>query len=604
MKRFLSTSVAIILFVGITIIAFPLNFVYSENEQVTTQNKQYVFDYGVDNELNFTYDIIDGKIYITDFDIKGKTTELIIPSQIEGHPVVSVKHNGEIYNKNALQSVIFEDGIETIDEVYLSQCPNLKEIHLPNTLKNGDFTFWDCPSLTSTVIPGSLEQIPDNLFYKCVNLKNVKIENGVKIIGKSSFHGCDSLKSIIIPDSVELLDDFAFDSCDSLKDVTLSQKVMYINQYAFEDTAVEKIKLPNSLKEIGYRAFARAPLKEIIIPFSVEKIGEYAFSGCTQLTTLTMSANTYTAKNVFWSSSNLENVTINGYMTKNLFNALINNTKYGEKIFNDYNEDFIIFDGNYLAKYKGQDKNPVIPNNVTELGELAFQYSEIDSVTFPKAKIAEIPSYCFKGSKVKEIIIPANVGKIKEYAFYGCGNLEKLTIENGVQSVASNAFINCSSLTEEKVNIGKGVRVAVDAFRQTPLDKNWIEGQEINDNLQETPVMKTLTVGSDMTMRVNNNAITFTDAKPFIDGNNRTQIPVRAVADVLDSIVDWDENSKTVTIRTQNGDIVTLVIGSDIMTVNGKAEQMDTVAIIKDDRTYIPARFVAEAMGLTVEWIN
>ncbi|MCI5892096.1 MAG: copper amine oxidase N-terminal domain-containing protein [Clostridiales bacterium] len=43
---------------------------------------------------------------------------------------------------------------------------------------------------------------------------------------------------------------------------------------------------------------------------------------------------------------------------------------------------------------------------------------------------------------------------------------------------------------------------------------------------------------------------------------------------------------------------------SDIMTVNDKSIQMDTSAIIKDDRTYIPVRFVAEALGLTVEWIQ
>ena len=30
----------------------------------------------------------------------------------------------------------------------------------------------------------------------------------------------------------------------------------------------------------------------------------------------------------------------------------------------------------------------------------------------------------------------------------------------------------------------------------------------------------------------------------------------------------------------------------------------DTTAIIKDDRTFIPVRFVAEALGLEVEWLE
>ncbi len=31
---------------------------------------------------------------------------------------------------------------------------------------------------------------------------------------------------------------------------------------------------------------------------------------------------------------------------------------------------------------------------------------------------------------------------------------------------------------------------------------------------------------------------------------------------------------------------------------------MDTAAIIKDDRTYIPVRFVAEALGLEIKWVE
>ena len=47
-----------------------------------------------------------------------------------------------------------------------------------------------------------------------------------------------------------------------------------------------------------------------------------------------------------------------------------------------------------------------------------------------------------------------------------------------------------------------------------------------------------------------------------------------------------------------------MTLGSDVLTVNNKSSQMDTTAIIKDDRTFIPVRFVAEALGLEVEWLN
>jgi len=47
-----------------------------------------------------------------------------------------------------------------------------------------------------------------------------------------------------------------------------------------------------------------------------------------------------------------------------------------------------------------------------------------------------------------------------------------------------------------------------------------------------------------------------------------------------------------------------VTLGSDVLTVNNKLSQMDTTAIIKDDRTFIPVRFVAEALGLEVEWLE
>ena len=95
--------------------------------------------------------------------------------------------------------------------------------------------------------------------------------------------------------------------------------------------------------------------------------------------------------------------------------------------------------------------------------------------------------------------------------------------------------------------------------------------------------------------------IEFPDAQPFIDENGRTQVPVRAVSEALGAKVAWDSGSQRVSI-TGNGVALTLTIGSDIMAVNGTATKMDTAAVIIDERTYVPIRYVAEAMGMTVIW--
>ena len=115
---------------------------------------------------------------------------------------------------------------------------------------------------------------------------------------------------------------------------------------------------------------------------------------------------------------------------------------------------------------------------------------------------------------------------------------------------------------------------------------------------------KTLSVGSfdgKVYLSAGDKRINFLDVRPFIDENGRTQTPVRATMEALDASVDWNDAGQTVTIN-KNGVDITLTIGSDIMTVNGKPTQMDTAAVIIDEHTYVPVRYVAEAMGYEVKF--
>ena len=118
------------------------------------------------------------------------------------------------------------------------------------------------------------------------------------------------------------------------------------------------------------------------------------------------------------------------------------------------------------------------------------------------------------------------------------------------------------------------------------------------------PKKLTVETGNAVKVKVDSTDVVFPDAQPFVDENGRTQVPIRAVSEMLDCKVDWDDTSKTATITKENGDVVKVTLGSDVLTVNNKSSQMDTTAIIKDDRTFIPVRFVAEALGLEVEWLE
>jgi len=78
-------------------------------------------------------------------------------------------------------------------------------------------------------------------------------------------------------------------------------------------------------------------------------------------------------------------------------------------------------------------------------------------------------------------------------------------------------------------------------------------------------------------------------------------VPIRFVGEALGANVSWDGNTKKVTI-TLNGKKVVLQIGNKNYEVNGQQKQMDTVALLKESRTFVPVRFVSEALGATVKW--
>lgn len=103
---------------------------------------------------------------------------------------------------------------------------------------------------------------------------------------------------------------------------------------------------------------------------------------------------------------------------------------------------------------------------------------------------------------------------------------------------------------------------------------------------------------------VNGKTIVFADAKPFLDSQNRVQVPVRFVTEALGAKVDYTSAEKVVVTITLDSKEVVLTVGEKSYTVDGVTKQMDTVPTLKSNRTFVPLRFVSEALGATVEWIN
>lgn len=90
------------------------------------------------------------------------------------------------------------------------------------------------------------------------------------------------------------------------------------------------------------------------------------------------------------------------------------------------------------------------------------------------------------------------------------------------------------------------------------------------------------------------------DVPPIIV-NNRTMLPARFVAEKLGAKVEWDEVAQEVKITKDETEIV-LTIGSDKALVNGEEVTVDSPVFIENERTYTPVRFIAENLGARVEW--
>jgi len=103
-----------------------------------------------------------------------------------------------------------------------------------------------------------------------------------------------------------------------------------------------------------------------------------------------------------------------------------------------------------------------------------------------------------------------------------------------------------------------------------------------------------------VTVKVDGVTLTIEDQQPIIE-NDRTLVPLRAIFEALEAEVNWDDETRTVT--AQKGEAtMELKIGEATYKVNGEEKTLDVPAQIKNDRTLVPLRVVAESLDCAVEW--
>ena len=120
---------------------------------------------------------------------------------------------------------------------------------------------------------------------------------------------------------------------------------------------------------------------------------------------------------------------------------------YGEGIlFYDDSINFVIEDG-VLIKYNGWQSHVIVPDEVEEIGEGAFENNNnIVSVTLPLG-IKKIYDDAFRNcTRLSYINFPEGLTSIGDYAFQNCTSLLSFVAPSSLKEVGFSAFADCSLL--------------------------------------------------------------------------------------------------------------------------------------------------------------
>ena len=105
--------------------------------------------------------------------------------------------------------------------------------------------------------------------------------------------------------------------------------------------------------------------------------------------------------------------------------------------------------------------------------------------------------------------------------------------------------------------------------------------------------------GNDISVVLNGETFYFDQAPVIEDGT--TLVPVRAIFEKYNMIVNYNESTRTITAESA-GSNISMVLNSNTAYVNGQPVTLRVAPKIIGDRTLIPLRFISESLGVAVEW--
>lgn len=123
---------------------------------------------------------------------------------------------------------------------FSSQCRNIKEIIIPNTIKKIGFKAFCGCGAEKISIPNTVTSIGDYAFYNCYGLTSVTIPDSVTTIGRMVFSGCRMMSKVTIGRNLKEIMFGMFFKCFSLKEINIPSSIKGIHEIAFSQDSFDK----------------------------------------------------------------------------------------------------------------------------------------------------------------------------------------------------------------------------------------------------------------------------------------------------------------------------------------------------------------------------
>lgn len=444
---------------------------------IATANSYGDFEYSVATEYDKEFNAIKS-IKITKYN--GSDSDVVIPDTIDSLPVTIIESDA-FANNESIESVTIPETVVEIGGWAFENCTNLKEIDLPSNLKEigGYILSQTAYELDGKNWDGEFLYV-ENYLLGCTDevAGDVKIKDGTKVISGFAFSHNSDITSVEIPASVKSINICAFSDCENLKSVKLNEGLEIIGYAAFENTSIESITAPSTLKLIDGYAFCNTKITSFNVGANVEDLDDSAFYGCTSLKEIIVDSaneNYYSVDGILFEKSRFS------FMGDTI--SIYPSAKEGATYTIPENVGSIGFDTFSNLVYL---KELNIPANVisffisgstnlerVNISDECEDYKSVDGIVYTKSgnglvcypngrtaekyTVADIAKEAYSSSivynpYVKEITFPEGFEYVKDRAVRDCENLETINLPSTLTALDNNFVNNCKNLTTVNFN--------------------------------------------------------------------------------------------------------------------------------------------------------